>query len=64
VGSRGGAGWGRGGGGEGQLSLLGPDVARRERLAKALDGLTKRFGEESIRPASVLPRWRRRPPPD
>jgi DNA polymerase IV len=40
--------------GEGQLSLLGPDVARRERLAKALDGLTERFGEGSIRPASVL----------
>ena len=42
--------------GEGQLSLLGPDTARRERLARALDRLTERFGEESVRPASVLGR--------
>ncbi len=48
--------------GEGQLSLLGPDVARRERLARALDGLTKRFGDGSIRPASVLRPRRRRDP--
>jgi DNA polymerase-4 len=40
----------------GQLSLLGPDAARRERLARALDGLAERFGEASVRPASLLPR--------
>jgi DNA polymerase IV len=40
--------------GEGQLSLLAPDAIRRERLARALDRLTERFGEESIRPASML----------
>jgi DNA polymerase-4 len=39
---------------EGQLSLLGPEVARRDRLSQALDRLTQRFGEASIRPASVL----------
>jgi DNA polymerase-4 len=48
--------------GEGQLPLLGPDPARRERLARALDRLIERFGEESILPASVLGR-RRRPRP-
>lgn len=42
--------------GEGQLSLLGPDAARRERLSLALDRLTGRFGEASIRPASLLGR--------
>ncbi len=41
--------------GAGQLSLLGPDAARRERLSRALDRLVERFGEESIRPASLLP---------
>jgi DNA polymerase IV len=45
--------------GEGQLPLLGPDTARRERLARALDRLVDRFGEDSIRPASVLRRQRR-----
>ena len=40
--------------GAGQLSLLEPDVARRERLARALDRLAERFGEESVRPASLL----------
>src|SRR5262249_51552888 len=44
--------------GEGQLPLLGPDTARRESLARALDRLVQRFGEESIVPASVLPRQR------
>jgi DNA polymerase-4 len=44
--------------GEGQLSLLGPDAARRERLSLALDRLTGRFGEASIRPASLLGRDR------
>jgi DNA polymerase IV len=42
----------------GQLSLLGPDAARRERLSKALDHLVERFGDASIRPASVLERDR------
>src|SRR5262245_24390239 len=42
--------------GEGQLSLLGPDTARRERLGRALDRLAERFGEESVRPASLLGR--------
>ena len=40
--------------GAGQLSLLEPDVARRERLGRALDRLTERFGEDSVRPASLL----------
>ena len=42
--------------GAGQLSLLGPDAARRERLSRALDRLVERFGDESIRPASLLTR--------
>jgi DNA polymerase-4 len=42
--------------GHGQLSLLGPDAARRERLGRALDRLAERFGEESVRPASLLGR--------
>ncbi|HYE93849.1 MAG TPA: DNA polymerase IV [Terriglobales bacterium] len=44
--------------GAGQLSLLDPSALRRERLAKVVDGLAARFGDEVIRPASVLP------PPD
>jgi len=44
---------------EGQLPLLGSDTARRERLAKALDRLVDRFGEDSIGPASVLGRGKR-----
>jgi len=40
--------------GVGQLPLLGPDAIRRERLAGALDRLAERFGEESIRPASLF----------
>jgi len=42
--------------GAGQLSLLEPDAARRERLSRALDRLVERFGDESIRPASLLTR--------
>jgi DNA polymerase-4 len=42
--------------GAGQLSLLGPDAARRARLSRALDRLAERFGDESIRPASLLTR--------
>ena len=40
--------------GEGQLSLLGPDAARRERLARAVDRLATRFGDSAIRPASLM----------
>jgi DNA polymerase-4 len=40
--------------GLGQLSLLGPDTVRRERLAVTLDRLAHRFGDESVRPASVV----------
>lgn len=40
--------------GTGQLSLLDPGSVRRERLARAVDGLTRRFGEGTIRPASLL----------
>jgi DNA polymerase-4 len=47
----------------GQLSLLEPDAPRRERLARAMDRVTARFGEESLRPASVVPRPRRGPLP-
>jgi DNA polymerase IV len=42
--------------GAGQLSLLAPDVLRRERLARAVDGLAARFGEAAVRPASLVPR--------
>jgi DNA polymerase-4 len=45
----------------GQLSLLAPDQPRRERLARALDGLAARFGDAAVRPASLLGRERRRP---
>jgi DNA polymerase-4 len=42
------------GGGQGQLSLLDHAMVRRERLARAVDGLTRRFGEGTVRPASLL----------
>jgi DNA polymerase-4 len=45
--------------GEGQLSLLAPDAARRERLARAVDRLATRFGDEAVRPASLMPKPRR-----
>ncbi|HYR37850.1 MAG TPA: DNA polymerase IV [Methylomirabilota bacterium] len=48
--------------GSGQLSLLEPDVARTERLARAVDRLAARFGDEAVRPASLVP-GRRRPRP-
>lgn len=38
----------------GQMSLLDPEALRRERLSKVLDGLAARFGDDVIRPASVL----------
>ena len=42
--------------GAGQLSLLDPAAARREQLGRAVDRLAARFGVDSIRPASLLPR--------
>ena len=48
--------------GAGQLSLLAPDALRRERLARAVDRLAARFGEEAVRPASLVPRQRSRQP--
>jgi hypothetical protein len=47
--------------GQGQIPLFGPDLARRERLGRALDQLTQRYGEDTVRPASLLGRRRRRP---
>jgi DNA polymerase-4 len=41
--------------GRGQLSLLDASAVRRERLARAVDGLRRRFGEGAVRPASLLP---------
>jgi DNA polymerase-4 len=41
--------------GSGQLSLLDPTVARRERLARAVDTLVTRFGREVVLPAALLP---------
>ena len=49
--------------GHGQIPLFGPDLARRERLGRALDQLTERFGEDTVRPASLLGRRRRRRDP-
>jgi DNA polymerase-4 len=48
--------------GAGQLSLLAPDVLRRERLARAVDRLAARFGEEAVRPASLVPKHGSRRP--
>ena len=39
---------------QGQLSLLDPDAVRRERLARVVDRLAKRFGDDVVRPASLL----------
>ena len=38
----------------GQLGLLDPNAVRRERLARAVDGLTGRFGAGVIRPATLV----------
>jgi DNA polymerase IV len=38
----------------GQLDLLDPNAVRRERLARAIDGITGRFGHGAIRPATLL----------
>ena len=46
----------------GQLGLLDPNAVRRERLARAVDGITGRFGVGVIRPAALVrPRPRRDP---
>ena len=51
---------GLGAAGQGQLALFGPDAARQERLGRALDRLTERFGGDAVRPASLLGRRSRR----
>jgi len=38
----------------GQLGLLDPNAVRRERLARAVDGITGRFGAGVIRPATLM----------
>jgi DNA polymerase-4 len=45
--------------GRGQLSLLDRSAVRRERLARVADELTRRFGEEALRPASLVDHPRR-----
>jgi DNA polymerase-4 len=42
--------------GQGQLPLLDPIALRRERLGPVVDRLATRFGEGTLRPASLLPR--------
>jgi DNA polymerase-4 len=44
----------------GQLALLDPNAVRRERLARAVDRITGRFGEDAIRPATLLSHERER----
>lgn len=48
--------------GTGQLDLLDPSAVRRERLARAVDAITGRFGRTAIVPASLV--RDRRPPRD
>ena len=45
--------------GAGQLPLLDPTALRRERLARVVDGLAARYGDDVVRPASIV---RRGPP--
>jgi DNA polymerase IV len=45
----------------GQLDLLDPNAVRRERLARAVDGISERFGAGAIRPAALM-RPRGQPP--
>ena len=40
--------------GAGQLSLLDPGAVRREQLARVVDRLAERFGDDVVRPASLL----------
>src|SRR5262249_60776086 len=49
--------------GSGQLSLLQPEVQRRERLARAVDRLASRFGDTAGRPPRPPGRRRRRAAP-
>jgi DNA polymerase IV len=51
---------GLGAAGQGQLALFGPDATRQERLGRALDRLTARFGGDAVQPASLLGRRTRR----
>jgi DNA polymerase-4 len=46
--------------GVGQLSLLDPGAARRERLAHVVDALADRFGTDTVVPAALAPRPRQR----
>lgn len=50
--------------GAGQLPLLDAGVVRRERVARAVDRLTARFGDDAVRPAALVspPGGRRRRP--
>ena len=45
---------GMGPAGAGQLSLLDPGALRREKLARVVDGLAERFGDDIVRPASLI----------
>jgi DNA polymerase-4 len=45
--------------GTGQLPLLDPAVVRRERLARAVDALAERFGDDVVVPGPLLDRRRR-----
>ena len=42
-------------GGRGQLQLLDPGALRRERLSRAVDAISERWGEGTIVPATLLP---------
>ncbi|OLC12451.1 MAG: hypothetical protein AUH29_16705 [Candidatus Rokubacteria bacterium 13_1_40CM_69_27] len=44
----------------GQLPLLDPGIVRRERVARAVDALAARFGDEAVVPATLLGRRRSR----
>jgi DNA polymerase-4 len=43
-------------GGRGQLQLLDPATLRRERLSRAVDAISARYGDGVIVPATLLPR--------
>jgi DNA polymerase-4 len=47
--------------GRGQLQLLGPAALARERLSRAVDALSERYGDGVIVPATLLPGECRRP---
>ena len=42
--------------GSGQLPLLDPALVKREKLARVVDGLAKRFGDDVLRPGSTVRR--------